>query len=160
MRDTMGDLLIHYDESLGDDWEEWDDEWLSHLCKNLIFRYGKIAKYGFRGRWDGPNYGGSIIDDWKTLKGHITQDFSFPLDWRLEFIHEKTDEVPIQRYASVKGRLEVPKNSILLTQYDHDGTSCYILRPVKQGMNYSGRTNFIDWCQKYTKGINLTMALK
>ena len=82
------------------------------------------------------------------------------MDWSLEFIHEKTDEVPLQRYSPAKGRLEIPKNSILLTQWHHDGTNAYILRPVKQGMDYSGRTNFMDWCQKYTKGINLTMALK
>ena len=156
----MGDLLIHYYESEGDEWDEWDDEWLEQLCKRLILMYGKIAKYGFFGSWSGPEYGGSIIDDWRTLKGHITQDFSFPLDWSLEFIHEKTTEVPIQRYSEAKGKLEIPKNSILLTQWHHDGTNAYILRPVKQGMDYSGRTNFIDWCQKYTKGINLTMALK
>lgn len=156
----MGDLLIHYNKSEGDEWEEWDDEWLSHFCKNLIFRYGKIAKYGFFGRWDGPEYGGSIIDDWRQLKGHITQDFTVSMDWRLEFIHEKTKEVPLQRYVENKGVLDIPKNSILLTQWHHDGTNAYILRPVKQGMNYSGRTPFLGWCARYTKGIDLASILK
>lgn len=79
-----------------------DDVWdsLTEICTDLIDRYGKIVKWGYFGRWDGPSYGGSIIEDMSTLRGHICQDFCVDMTFRLEYTDEEITEAPFQPYCN------------------------------------------------------------
>ena len=146
--------IIHYDDDEKDGWDEFKKEYLTDMCKNLIFKYGTIAKYGFFGAWNGPQGGGSLITDAKTLYGHITQDFSMQMSWDLSYVDKAMRMQEIQRY-SYPVPIDVPAGSLLLRQWHHDGCNCYILRPIKKGHTYGGRTNFLEWCDKYTKRVDL-----
>ena len=145
--------IIAYDDDDGV-WTELMDDYLHQICSGLILKYGTIAKYGFFGAWDGPKGGGSLITSTKDLYGHITQDFSIPMSWDLSYADESERMEELQRY-SYPVPIDIPAGSLILRQWHHDGCNCYVLRPVKTGKQYGGRTNFLDWCAKNTKKLDL-----
>lgn len=146
--------LIHYDDDDPDGWAMYQDEWLDDFCNNLIKKYGTIAKYGFFGGWDGPQFGGSLLTGAKILKGHITQDFRVRMSWDLSYIEEPEEVREIQRYCTPT-MLTVPPKSILLRQWHHDGCNCYIIRPMKKNHRYNGKPFFTEWCRRHTNDVDL-----
>ena len=69
--------------------EEVDTEYLREICVDVLAEYRRVVKYGFFGAWDGPRFGGSVIDDPAILFGHITQDFSVPMVIELMYADEE-----------------------------------------------------------------------
>lgn len=105
---------------------------LTEICEVLLKNNGAFTKWGFFGTWCGPEYGGDIIKDLKWLRGHICQDFSFPFSWSLEYTDEIRAEKPMQRYCEATG-LIIPKGSLILKQWHHDGCNVYFLRKYVDG---------------------------
>lgn len=156
MRDTMDTLFIY--DVHDDIWTEEMQESLADMCKNLILKYGAVAKYGFFGSWDGPEYGGSVINLSRTLMGHITQDFAVPMSWDLSYAEKQETIKEQQRYCD-STELTIPAGSFVLRQWHHDGCNCYIIRPVTSGSVFNGKGSFFDWCGKHTKRVSLKEVL-
>jgi len=146
--------IISYDNDMPEDWDDSMTDALTRICEKLIEKYGTIAKYGFFGTWDGPRYGGSLIDDAKELRGHICQDFTVNMSWELVYAGEQENIEEIQRYCSPT-LLAIPPKSILLRQWHHDGCNCYILRPLTVKGDYEGAIPFNDWCKDNTGSLEL-----
>ena len=141
--------IMEYNDDTDEVSMAWD--FLTDVCQKIA-NDGEVAKYGYFGSWNGPEYGGSIIDTPELLRGHICQDFSVPMSFTLEYTDEDTEINPTQRYCS-STPLKIPAHSYILKQWHHDGCNCYVIRPVKKGKTYNneGKTTFIQWCEKNTK---------
>lgn len=126
----MARKLIEYDDGESDADFVWD--MLTELCEEIMEKHPKIVKWGFFGTWNGPEYGGSIITNVETLRGHICQDFSRPMSFSLEYADEDEVIEPTQRYCSPT-KLEIPKGSLILRQWHHDGCNVYYLRGYVSG---------------------------
>lgn len=146
--------IISYDDDMPDDWDDSMTDALTRICENIIQKYGTIAKYGFFGTWDGPMYGGTLIDDSKLLRGHICQDFMLSMSFELAYFDKEEVVGTMQRYSPTTV-FTVPPKSILLRQWHHDGCNHYILRPVKDGFNQDGRESFVKWCMEHTSDLEL-----
>ena len=142
-----------------DPYDEYDCtdmvEDLRSMCEKIMDIYGCVAKYGYFGAWDGPKYGGSFISTAKDLFGHITQDFTVPMDIELYFTDENMKMAELQRYSSVTP-LDIPMNSLILLQHHHDGCNQYIIRACdipEYGVN--DYASFIEYCENNSKDIRL-----
>ena len=126
----MAKKLIEYDDGESDADFVWDE--LTEICEDIMKNHKKVVKWGFFGTWNGAEPGGSIITDMKTLRGHICQDFSRPMSFSLEYADEGEVIEPMQRYCS-STKLEIPKGSLILKQWHHDGCNVYYIRGYVSG---------------------------
>ena len=128
----MFKTLFEYDDDEPCDLDLVFDR-LTEVCEDLLKKNKKgFTKWGFFGTWCGPEYGGSFLQDLKNLRGHICQDFSVPMSFSLKYTDEDAVVCPLQRYCAPTS-ITVPKGSLLLTQYHHDGCNVYILRQYVSG---------------------------
>ena len=155
-------ILSKYD--CYEEYDESDFDRLHEICTNVISEYGAVAKYGFFGRWTGPDYGGSIITDPDTLYGHITQDFSILMSFEFGVIEDEEEMLSeIQRYCEFPvPPLIVHPNSLYLKQWHHDGCNLYMIRPLKKEASVDGPSNgesFFEWCDENTMDVELCKVI-